>query len=190
VTVNDSLEVVNAEWQDLDVVRWRVLEINLAGVNEESEALGRVTQSMIQAMTLADGRLVAARIIFTGATPLHGSLHRETHRWRAELLARAQDQGQDAIWIERIQVSTSPVYELAELAQRDALTRIVLETLEQARVEPGNLPDEIKEMLGVLPGEIRSEVESDWTGDGSVSALEEVRAIILDALGTRGGQTP
>ena len=43
-------------------------------------------------------------------------------------------------------------------------------------------------MLGVLPGEIRSEVESDWTGEGSVAVLEEVRAIILDALGTKGGQ--
>ena len=143
---------------------------------------------MAHAVSEADGRLVAARIVFTGATPLHGSLHRDSHRWRAELLARAQDQGQDAIWIERIKVSTSPVYDLAQLAERDALTRIVLETLEQARVEPGNLPDEIKEMLGVLPGEIRSEVESDWTGDNSASVLEEVRAIILDALGTKGGR--
>ncbi|MFH0998433.1 MAG: DNA repair exonuclease [Pseudomonadota bacterium] len=190
VTVNDSLEVENAQWHDLDVARWRVLEIDLAGVDEEFEALGRVTQLMTHAVSQANGRLVAARIVFTGATPLHGSLHRETHRWRAELLARTQDQGQDAIWIERIQVSTSPVYDLAQLAERDALTRIVLETLEQARIEPGNLPDEIKEMLSVLPSEIRSEVESDWTGNGSVSALEEVRAIILDALGTRGGQGP
>ena len=188
VTVNDSLSVQKVDWHDLDVVRWRVLEIDLAGVSEESEALGRASKSMTHAVSEADGRLVAARIVFTGATPLHGSLHRDFLRWRAELLASAQDQGQDAIWIERIKVSTSPVYDLAQLAQRDALTRIVLETLEQARVEPGNLPVEIKEMLGVLPGEIRGEVESDWTADNSASVLEEVRAIILDALGTKGGR--
>ncbi len=46
VTVNDSLEVENADWRDLDVVRWQVLEIDLFGVTEESEALGRVSQSM------------------------------------------------------------------------------------------------------------------------------------------------
>ncbi len=188
VTVNDSLNVERVDWRDLDVVRWRVLEIDLAAVAEETEALDRAAQSMIHAVGEAQGRLVAARIVFTGATPLHGSLHRETHRWRAELLARSQDQGQDAIWIERIKVSTSPVYDLAQLAARDALTRIVLETLEQASIEPGNLPEEIKEMLGVLPGEIRNEVESDWTREGSVAVLEEVRAIILDALGTRGGR--
>jgi DNA repair exonuclease SbcCD nuclease subunit len=188
VTVNDSLEVENVDWHTLDVVRWRVLEIDLVGLEEESEALTRVTQSMTNAVSEAEGRLVAARIVCTGATPLHGSLHRETQRWRAELMGRAQDQGEAAIWIERIKVSTSPVYDLAQLAERDALTKIVLETLEQARVESGNLPDEIKEMLGVLPSEIRSEVESDWTGDDSVAVLEDVRAIILDALGTKGGQ--
>jgi DNA repair protein SbcD/Mre11 len=188
VKVNDFLEVESVDWRDLDVVRWRVLEIDLSGVAAESEAIGRVSQSMTHAVSEATGRLVAARIVFTGATPLHGSLHRDSHRWRAELLACAQDQGADAIWIERIQVSTSPVYDLAELAERDALTRIVLETLEQARIAPENLPGEIKEMLAVLPGEIRLDVESDLTGEGSAAVLEEVRAIILDALGTKGGR--
>jgi DNA repair protein SbcD/Mre11 len=187
VTVNDLLEVESVDWRDLDVVRWRVIEIDLAGVAAESEALDRAAQTMTHAVSQAEGRLVAARIVFTGATPLHGSLHRDSHRWRAELLARSQDQGLDTVWIEHIQVSTSPVYDLGQLAERDDLTRIVLETLEQARVEPGNLPDEIREMLAVLPGEIRSEVESDWMGEGSLAVLEEVRAIILDALGARGG---
>jgi DNA repair exonuclease SbcCD nuclease subunit len=188
VTVNDLLEVESVDWRDLDVVRWRVLEIDLAGMAAESEALDCASQAMFHAVSEAAGRLVATRIVFTGATPLHGSLHRDSHRWRAELLARSQDQGADTIWIERIQVSTSPVYDLAKLAERDALTRIVLETLEQTRIEPGNLPDEIKEMLGVLPGEIRIGVESDWTEAGSLAVLEAVRAIILDALETKGGQ--
>jgi len=188
VTVNDSLEVENVECHYLDVVRWQVLVIDLAGVTEESEALSRVTKSMVRAAGEAEGRLVAARIVFTGATSLHGSLHREMNRWRAELSGRAQDLGGEAIWIERIKVSTSPIYSVAQLAERDVLTKIVLETLEQARIEPGNLPDEIKEMLDVLPPEIRSEVESDWGESQGATVMEDVRAIILDALGTKGGQ--
>ncbi len=80
------------------------------------------------------------------------------------------------------------MYNLAQLAERDALTKIVLETLEQARVEPENLPDDIKEMLDVLPPEVRSEVEYDWGESQQATAIEDVRAIILDALGTKGGQ--
>lgn len=188
VTVNDLLEVEKAEWHDLDVVRWEVLEIDLAGVTEESEALSRITKSMAGAVRDAQGRLVAARVVLTGATPLHGSLHRETNRWHAELLGRAQDQGEEAIWIERIKVVTSPVYNLAQLAERDALTKIVLDTLEQACVEPENFSDEIKEMLDFLPPEVRSDVESDWDESQRATAIEDVRAIILDALGTKGGQ--
>lgn len=188
VTVNDSLGVESAEWRDLDVVRWQVLEIILTGIAEKSEALSLVTKSMTSAVNRADGRLVAARIVFSGATPLHGSLHRETHQWRAELQGRAQDQGEKAIWIERIKISTSPMYDIAQLAERDALTKIVLETLDQARVEPVNFPDEIKEMLDILPPEVRSKVESDWGENQRETAMADVRAIILDALGTKGGQ--
>ena len=104
------------------------------------------------------------------------------------MLGRAQDQGEEAIWIEQIKVSTSPVYDLAQLAERDSLTKIVLETLEQAKVESGNLPDEVKEMLDVLPPEVRREVESDWDESQRAAAMEDVRAIILDSLGTKGGK--
>jgi DNA repair protein SbcD/Mre11 len=189
VSVNDSLEVECVEWRNLDVVRWQVLEVDLTGVAEDSEALDLVTKSMASAISEAEGRLVAGRIVLTGATPLHGSLHREKHIWHAELLGRAQDHGDHAIWIEQIKVSTSPVYSLAELAERDALTKIVLETLEEAKVELGNLPDEVREMLEVLPHEIRCEVESEWDESRCTTTMEEVCAIVLDALGTKGGQT-
>ena len=189
VIVNDSLEVESVEWHDLDVVRWQVLEIDLSGVTEEPEALSRVTKSMTRAKNEADGRLVAARIVFTGATPLHGSLHRESHHWRAELMGRAQDQGEDTIWIERIKVLTSPVYDLAQLAERDALTKIVLETMGQVKLESDNIPSEIIEMLNILPPEVRSEVKSEWDESQLATVMEDVRAIILDALGTKGGQS-
>ncbi|MDD2601169.1 MAG: DNA repair exonuclease [Kiritimatiellae bacterium] len=185
VTVNDALEVEAAEWHTLDVVRWQVLEIDLTGVEEEAEALGLAAGSMSSAVQAAGGRLVAARVVFKGATPLHGSLHRETHRWQAELLGRAQDQGADALWIERIKVNTTPVYDLAQLAERDALTKIVLETLAEARIEPGVFPVEIKDMLGVLPPEVRSEVEAEWAESLRETTVEDIRTIILESLTQR-----
>jgi DNA repair exonuclease SbcCD nuclease subunit len=187
VTVNDSLEVADATWHELDVVRWQVLDIDLTAVETESDALDRVSQAMSRAVRDASGRMLAVRIIFSGATSLHGPLHRDFKRWQAELLAGAQDQGQDAIWIERILVSTSPMYDLAQLAERDALTRIVLETLDRVRIKPEKFPSEIKDMLAILPGDVRSGVETDWSEAGGDVVLEDVRAIILDALGTKGG---
>lgn len=188
VTVSDSLSVESVDWHPLDVVRWQELKVDLTGIENDSDALRRVSEAMDHAVTAADGRLVAARIVITGPTSLHGSLHRDVQRWRAEFLAKAQDQGADAIWIERIKIATAPVYDVAKLIERDALTKIVVESLDQARDELPTLPAEIEEMLGVLPPEVRKEVEAEW-GEGQRSAvLSEVRAIILDALGTKGGQ--
>ena len=188
VTVNDSLAVESAEWRDLDVVRWNELRVDLTGIDEEAGALTRTSDAMGNAVAAADGRLVAARIVLTGTTSLHGSLHRDDQRWHAEILARAQDHGAEALWIERIKIGTTPVYDVAQLAQRDALTKAVVETLEQARANPEVLPAEIGEMLAVLPPEVRHEIEVEWNGEQRSAVLDDVRAIILDALGTKGGE--
>jgi hypothetical protein len=187
--VNDSVQVENVEWHPLDVVRWQELNVDLTGIETESEALRRVNEVMGSAVTTAEGRLVAARIIITGTTSLHGSLHRDTQHWRAQLLAGAQDHGAEAIWIERIKITTAPVYNVAELAERDALTKIVVENLDEAHEKLSALPPEVEEMLGVLPPEVRSEVATEWGENQRSAVLNDVRAIILDALGTKGGQS-
>lgn len=188
VTVSDSLHVEGVEWRSLDVVRWAELNVDLSGVETETEATRLVSDAMGKAVTAAEGRLVAARIILSGTTQLHGSLHRNDEHWSAQFLASAQDHGADAIWIERIKVSTSPVYDLAELAERDALTKIVVTNLTATHDQPILLPSEIEEMLSVLPLEIRTQVEDELNGEQRATVLSDVRAIILDALATNGGQ--
>lgn len=188
VTVNDSLQVASAEWRTLDVLRWRELNVDLSGLETEADALRRVSEVMSNAVAAAEGRLVAARMVIIGTTALHGSLHRDGQHWRAQFLASAQDQGAELLWVERIKIATAPVYDVAQLAERDALTKIVVENLAEAQEKLPALPAEIEEMLGVLPPEIRSEVEVEWTGDQRTAVLSDVRAIILDALGTKGGQ--
>lgn len=189
VTVNDSLEVERAEWHTLDVVRWQALEVDLSGVEKESQAHQRIGESMSTAVDEAEGRLVAARITLTGATTLHGVLHRDAQRLRAEVLALAQDLGIESVWIEEIKPATSPVYDLSQLAKRDALTKIVLETLEEATKDLDTLPaDDVAEMLDLLPSEVRRDLEGEWDGDQRAGVMEDVRAIILEALETRGGR--
>ena len=171
----------------MDVVRWQVLEVELTGVEEESEALRRFSERLGQAVAAAEGRLVAARIVLKGATGLHGALHRDPQRWRAELTARAQDHGEDAVWIERVRIETTPLYDLEELAERDDLTRVVLDSLAQAKGGALTLPTEIGEMFDILPSEVRAAVEADLDEARRPAILDEVRSIILDALATKGG---
>jgi hypothetical protein len=188
VTVKDSLEVASAEWRDLDVVRWQSVEVPLAGVENEAGAIKGIREALSGAVAAAEGRLLATRIHLTGATALHGSLHRDAQHWRAQVQALAQDFGEESVWLERLRVGTRPVYDLAELAARDALTKTVLETLETATHHLPALPDDITEMLDVLPPELRAEVAAEWDPDQRLALMEEVRAIILEALQTKGGK--
>ena len=188
VAVNGSLEVESAEWRPLDVVRWQQLHIDLAGVEAEAELLRRAGAAMEQAVREAEGRLVAARLLLGGSTPLHGKLHREEQHCHAQLLAAAQELGAASLWVERIQIATAPVYDVARLAERDHLTRLVVESLREAGRAPVSLPGEIPEMLMILPPEIRAEIEAEWAEDRRGALLEDVRAIILETLGTGGGR--
>jgi hypothetical protein len=83
-------------------------------------------------------------------------------------------------WEIPVKIATAPVYDVSQLAERDALTKIVVENLDEARVELVSLPPEIEEMLGVLPPEVRSEVAEEWGENQRSAVLNDVRAIILD----------
>ena len=57
---------------------------------------------------------------------------------------------------------------------------------EQATHDLDALPEDIIEMLNVLPGDARAEVEREWEENQRAALMAEVRAIILDALQTKG----
>jgi predicted phosphodiesterase len=187
VTVSDSLDVVACEHRALDVVRWDALTVDLAGVDHEPAALARIGDVLQRACAEADGRLLAARVILAGATPLHDRLRRDLPRLRAECIAQAQIAAGEEVWVEEVEVATAPVVDPGTLAERDELTRVVLASLRDAGERPLAVPAEVDALLKALPGELRGAVEDELADAGRAALLEDVRAIVLDALATRAG---
>lgn len=188
VTVSDSMEVVNAEHRPLDMVRWERITVDVTGADHESEMLSRIGNGFQHAVVQADGRLLAARVTLIGATTLHARLKRELPWLRAECIAQGQLAAGDGIWIEEVEVNTSSMHDLAELAARDDLTRIVVETLDAARGGELQIPEIIADMFRALPVEIRNELETDLAEGNRAALLDDVRAILLDALAQKGGE--
>ncbi|AGA91153.1 DNA repair exonuclease [Thioflavicoccus mobilis 8321] len=187
VTVGDGREIRAVEHRHLDVVRWARVAVDIAGLADPAELAGRVGETLQAALTGADGRPLAARLTLTGATALHDHLKRDLPHVRADCLAQAQIVAGDEIWVEEVEVATAPVYDLADLAARDELTGIVLETLHAAGDGDLALPPEAQDMLRVLPPEIRAELQADLEGKGRAALLEDVRAILLETLARKGG---
>ena len=188
VTVSDALEVVSVESRHLDVVRWECVRVDVSETVDPSEALARVGDGLREALARAEGRLLAARIRLTGASGLHERFKRDLPWVRAECIAQGQIAGGDGVWIEEVEVDTTPLRDPAELAARDDLTRIVLETLAVAGEQGIELPGEVVDMLRVLPAELRRDVEADLAQDKRSVLLEDVRAILLDALAREGSE--
>jgi exonuclease SbcD len=188
VSVSDSLEVIDAEHRPLDLVRWQRVEVDLGACARFDHALGQIGEALRAALATADGRLLAVRIALSGATALHGQLQRDQPRLRAECIAQGQMIAPEALWIEQIEVATTARYRLDELAARDDLTRIVLETLDAALAGELDLPADLQDALKQLPADIRGDIEADLAPAGRAALLGDVRAILLEALRAGGGQ--
>ena len=187
VSVDDDLAVSDCTWYSLDVARWSEVTIDLGGVESIEAALPRIRAAMDDAVEQAEGRLLALRLVFKGVTPLHDALCSRPDRLEAEAQSLAEDLGEGVVWIERVKVSTRPAVTLEELAERDALTKVVVEaTLGEGGVVA--LPAEVAEMMKFLPGDLREKLEGEWTSDGFTSIYDESRALILDRLVAKGGE--
>ena len=185
VSVDQSLSVIDAAFCHLDVVRWESIDVELGGTLDDSSALKRIRHEVERAMGDVGERLLALRLHLVGATPLHGSLQKDWLRWKADIQGIVQDCGEDRLWIEQVKLKTSPVYDLEELASRDALTASVLESLSQDTMN-FNLA-EIADMLSTLPHEVKAEVDHEFAPNNRAQLIEDVRAIVLEALKTSDG---
>lgn len=181
VTVGDDLEVMDAEFRPLDVARWARLELDIADVDALETVHARIGDALRRAASAAEDRLLAARIVLVGATNLHSVLKRDLPGLRAECINQAQ-RVPDGIWVENVEVRTSPRQNLADLAARDELTRIVLETLDQAAAGELALPGEVRDLLKILTPELREGVEAELAPKQRAELLDDVRGILLSAL--------
>ena len=118
-------------------------------------------------------------IVLTGSSDLHGALNRDVPGLRAECINQAQ-RVSDGVWIETVLVRTTPRQDLALLATRDELSRIVLETLDQAATGELAVPVEVRDLLKILPAELRDGLEADLTQ--RTALLDDVRALLLASL--------
>jgi len=187
VTVDDDLEVAGCDWHPLDVVRWARVEVDAGGIDDFDELVGRLREKMAEAVEGHEERLLALRLKLTGATPLDASLRSRPDRLTAEAEARAQELGSEVVWLEQIRISTRPAVSIEEMAERDPLTKVVVEVVREMSGDAA-MPKEVSDMLKKLPPDLKETLEGQWKGEGRQALLEDVCAIILDRLAGKGGE--
>lgn len=105
-TVNDRGHV-STEFRPLDVVRWHRIRVNCEGVTHRDDVFRLVASGFEEAVAEADGRMLAARVELFGPCPHHDAMLAQSVELRDEIRAVARTFGEDATWVEKVQVHTS-----------------------------------------------------------------------------------
>lgn len=132
VTVNDG-RIVDVAHRDLDVVRWALLPVDLAGATNEDDAFAAVRAQLDAALDAAGDRLLAVRIVLQGATAAHPALVRDLGATRDKLHAEAAScAGAGTIWLENVEVRTRPALDLAAMRARSDAVGLLVRELDNA----------------------------------------------------------
>ena len=166
VRVEDG-EVVEVEPLVFDVVRWAVLDVDVASAGSKEEVVDRMRQVLAHGAAGSDGRLLAARIVLKGRTELHSQLAADRVHLMEEARATALGLGDEVAWVERVVVQTTPIADASALAAREDALGDLQRMLGEAIADEdllGQLKTNIGELIGRLPPELRDGCEDEVLG--------------------------
>jgi predicted phosphodiesterase len=174
--------VAAVEHRPLDVLRWCLVDVPLAGEGSLDGAMARVGPALAAAVEAAAGRPIAARVTFRGATLLHPRLIGEPEWVRQAVIAEARQHGAGAVWIERVVLDT------AAAADLDALRRRPDVVGELARILDDLIGDAGMTLLGEYPEVLRGRLpvldlsREHPLREGGAELLQRARDLILGRL--------
>ncbi len=171
VTVEDSA-VSAVEKCALDVLRWVECSVDLTDAAEMREVLERARKSIKNELTSANGRPIAMRIRFEGATSISGKIAAYPERFEQQIKALGAEIAGDDLWIERVENAAVGKLDLeSTLSDDSAFGKLLNDIL----ATPEN-PDKIGGLKDVI-ADLRQKIPSEAFGADSALNLDENQTI-------------
>jgi exonuclease SbcD len=171
VTVEDG-SVSEIEMCPLDVLRWVYCRVDLADASDMTEVLERTRMFISNEVASAEGRPVAMRIRFEGATAISNELAAYPERFEQRIRALGAEIAGDDLWIEKVEIATVSKLDLdAVLAEGSAFGKL----LEGILATPSE-PEEISGLKEVVAG-VRQKIPSEAFGNESQLNLDESQTL-------------
>lgn len=156
----------------LDVLRWIECVVNLTDVAEMREVLERTRKSIENERKSADGRPVAMRIRFEGATSISDEIAAYPERLEQQIKALGAEIAGDELWIERIENAVVGKLKLESILSDDSTFG---KLLKEILATPDN-PEEIKGLNDVIDS-LRQKIPSEAFGADSFLDLDEIQTV-------------
>lgn len=165
--------ITDVEKTALDVLRWIRCTVDLTDVSDLQEVLARTRKSIEDQRAAAEGRLIALRIRYEGATAISQELFAYPERFEQQIRALGAEIGGDDLWVERIENAVTGKLDLNSVLTEDStLATLLAEIL----ATPDN-PDEIARLKDVLEL-LRQKIPPDVFGADSILNLDDPQTIV------------
>jgi DNA repair exonuclease SbcCD nuclease subunit len=107
VVTYEGARVTSVEHRALDVARWVRLKVDATSCRTLDDVGDAVRAAFQAAAAEAGQRLLAARVVISGASHAHGALHRDPETCQALVRSAALDASSGLVWVERVAVETA-----------------------------------------------------------------------------------
>jgi DNA repair protein SbcD/Mre11 len=191
VTVEDGA-VTEVEKIALDVLRWTRLDLDLTDVEEIREVLERTRKSIEKERMSAQGRPLAMRIRYHGASRISDDLAAYPERFEQQVKALGAETAGDDLWIERVENVVVHKRDLeATMADDTAFSQLLKEIL--------RTPDNLDEIVGLndILADLRQKIPSEaFVSDSFLNLdeeqtvqrlIEEAKQMLIARLLVKGG---
>jgi len=189
VTVSDG-RVASVEHRALDVVRWKIVEVDVSSAANGHDVVDLATDGIARALAESGATTVAARIRIVGCTPAHAALCASPEQYANEIRLAATDAAGEGVFVENVLFATQTTIDLAKIrAQNDAVGELArsLQSAKNDGAELRLLAAELADLKQKLPLELRE-------GEGALAfdeahlraVLGEVEQLLIPRLLGRG----
>lgn len=138
--------ITQVETREVAVARWLQCQISAEAITRPDDLLTEFQRWLESAISGADDRLLAVRLLVNGPCPAHGQLLVRSEQLMAECRQLANDLGNGRIWLEKIKVETRPGAATTELGLGSTPLD---DLLRYTRALPDN-PDQLKSLAQCL----------------------------------------
>jgi DNA repair exonuclease SbcCD nuclease subunit len=184
VTVSDT-GTVSIERIFTSVVPWVEVDIDTAGCQTADDVYENLRTQLQTAFPESNERVTALRLRILGATDAHTELNRDPDLVRNEAISIANECGNGLLWVERVQVATSPRLNRETLLERDDPIGEIARIFAALRSQPETAAnwDAITELQKKLPTEITEGAEPIKLDALTLgAAIEEAESLLLARL--------
>jgi DNA repair exonuclease len=155
VTVTEG--AVTTEHVPLDVLRWELLQLDAAGIDDLDSLSDRFYHQLQILLGAAQGRALAVRLEVAGRSSAHSTITVKPETVKEQLRSLALECSNGMAWLEKIGLKTQPEIDPSRLVERDdpigELVRLI-RSLRESGADLTPLAEKLNDLKHKLPVEL------------------------------------